>query len=103
MVQYYQAAAGRERLKQLIVASALRSRLNLCVCCFGFILGQVAYSEMKQVPLKPKRQFFANGDTPVQIGTRTPQSDVSGEFVVIGDRQMNSVEPPLGRGRCLHV
>src|SRR5579872_4689266 len=76
VVQDDQAAAGRERLKQLVVAFAPRSRLNLSVGCFDFILGQVAHSEMKQVPLKPQRQFFADGDTAVQIGTRAPQSDV---------------------------
>jgi hypothetical protein len=58
---------------------------------------------MKQVALKPERQFFANGDTPVQIGTGTPQSDVAGEFVVIGDRQMNSIKAPLGCRVCFHV
>src|ERR1700728_752054 len=80
MVKDDQTAAGREGFKQLVVASAARSRLNLCVRFLHSTLRQVTHSQVKQVTLEPERQLFADGNASIEIRTSAQQSEAAGKF-----------------------
>jgi hypothetical protein len=55
------------------------------------------------VPLVPQRQLFAECDPPVQVGPAAQQSQAAGEFVVIGNGQVNPVEAPTSGCRGLDL
>src|SRR5690348_1932761 len=54
VIQNDKAAAGGERFKQFVVASAAGGRLNSSVRFVDFTLGQAAETQVKQVSLVPQ-------------------------------------------------
>ena len=103
MIENHQTTGGMQGFEQLVQTPGAGAFLELRVCLGGARRLQSADAQVEAVALEANREFLAHHDPPVQVGPLLAQLQAAGELVVIGDRQVHTVEPVGCHGRGLHA